>query len=53
MSEHQKTTQAIISRQAAPKEHQKIEKLALLLPDGRNLMDVIDDYESRLADLEA
>lgn len=52
MSEHQKTTQAIVSDQPAPKEHQTIEKFALFLEDGTPLTDVLADFEQRISTLE-
>jgi hypothetical protein len=52
MSEHQKTTQAILSDQSEFKEHQTIEKFALFLSDGRNLMEVLAEFDARLVDLE-
>lgn len=57
MSEHQKTTQAIITNnQTAIKEHQTVEQFELFLPNGSggyaNLLAIITDLKDRVANLE-
>lgn len=52
MSEHQKTTQAIISDREEFVENKTIEKFALFTEDGRSLMSIITDFESRIDAIE-
>ena len=55
MSEHQKTTQAVISNQSEIKEHQTVESFALFVPNGDghvNLTDILAYMELRITALE-
>ena len=54
MSEHQKTTQAIITNnQTAIKEHQTVEQFELFLPNGSGgYVNLLDSIESLITDLQ-
>ena len=56
MSDHQKTTQAILSTQSATQPHQTSEKFALYIQTSSGLVNLtqrLTDIEERLDALEA